>query len=216
MKQPQNNPDRIKIGQNFGKALEIERYLREFCDFANSRIIPTLETLDLEITLPNVLKYAADPQQMKEDYIKRELPAVKNPLLNEMMRERLSQEFDIITQLPAKGGKPTRPELIRLVEDDEKAELMEEEGNSSGRKAMKLDFDRVGVNQASYVYISDPIEIEAYHRHQKAVEALNEFFNGEAPRHLGENLFRYFVPDSDKPGYLKVAEMVDYSRFVKK
>lgn len=216
-KEPNRDNRRIKVGKNYERADQIRTQLKEFCYFANKKIIPTLESLDLEVTLPNVLRYAKEPQQIKEDYINRELPAVENPLLNKMMRERLSQEFDTIVVLPARGETSKHPELLKLVEDEERAELITLDGiECTDRRPMCLEFDIKEVNELAVIYITDPEEIEAWERHQKATEALNVFFNGEAPRDMGENLYRYFIPDPQRPGYMRAAEIGSYKRFVKR
>ena len=209
-------PRRIKVGENHGKAAEIRAKLQDICYFGNTKIIPALELLELEITLENVLKYIREPQAIKEDYIKRELPAVKNPLLNDMMRERINQEFESLVSIPAKGELTPHQELLRLVEDEDRAGILElEEERTDNFKPMKLGFDVKELQEATTIYLTDPAELEAYDRHQEAVKAMNKFFIGKGPRYLGDNLFRYFVPDPENPGYLKAAELLSYKDFVK-
>lgn len=212
-------PRRVKVGFDLNKADEIHGKLYHFCVFANERIIPALEALEIEVTLSAVIRYTQQPQEMKADYIKREAQLVNNPVLDRIVKDRVAGEFDAIVKLPLSGEKAPHHEFLRLEFDKERAQRNGErpEGAApTSTKPQRLNYDSDAVEECAAVYLTDPAELEAYDRHQKAVEVMNEFFNGAAPDAWEEPLYNYFVPDPERPGYMKAAELHSYTRFIKK
>ena len=211
---PTPAPRRVKLGQDFDKRARICSEMSDFCQFANSHIIPALEELEIEVTLPAVISYTQNPEAMRADYIAREMQAVNNPVLDEIIRTKIAEEFNAIVTLPPAGERTSHPDFLRLEEDTDRAEQQEELA-PAGATPQCLTYNVEAVIAATDIYITDPAQLDAYDRHQKAVEAMNEFFNGAAPEAWEEPLYNYFVPDKDRPGYMKAAELHSYTRFIK-
>lgn len=203
-------PRRVKVGRDFEKQTQIRSKIADFCLFANTHIIPALEALEIEVTLPAVIRYTQHPEEMKADYIAREMQAVNNPVLDEIIRGKIAEEFNVIVSLPPAGEQNAHPEFLRLEADEDRAE------DYNGHKnPQRLAYDLNAVMESADIYITDPAQLDAYDRHQKAVEAMNEFFNGAAPANAYEEpLYNFFVPDPERPGYMRAAELHSYNRFV--
>lgn len=187
---------RIKLRYDFLKAERIEKTVNDFIEFANSRIIPLMEALGLQVTKDAVLKYGDNSALMRYDYIEKEKAAAKldNSYLLEMVADTARKKYEeLFDKEPYDDRRTNYPDLIKL---------------QDGR----LTIDDEAIQEAATVYVEDPAELEAYDRHQAAVKALNEFFNGKAPEGMGalENYFPV-VNGVVKPG----TTLVSYTQFVK-
>ena len=63
----------------------MERTVNDFIEFANSRVIPLMQALGLEVTKESVLRYADNSDLMRFDYIQKEVKSSgidNNYLLN--------------------------------------------------------------------------------------------------------------------------------------
>ena len=207
-------PRRVKVGRDFEKQTQIRSEMADFCQFANTHIIPALEALEIEVTLPAVISYTQNPEAMRADYIAREMQAVNNPVLDEIIRGKIAEEFNAIVSLPPAGEQTAHPEFLRLEADEDSAEGYDVQ--QGGQTPQRLAYDLNAVMESAVIYITDPAQLDAYDRHQKAVEVMNEFFNGAAPANAYEEpLYNFFVPDPERPGYMRAAELHSYTRFIK-
>lgn len=187
---------RIKLRYDWQTAERIERTVNDFTEFANKRVVPLMEALGLEVTKESVLRYADNSDLMCSDYIEREKEAAKldNAYLLGMVADTARKQFEeLFDKEPYDDRLTNYPDLIKL---------------SRG----KLTADDEAIREAATVYVEDPAELEAYDRHQAAVKALNDFFNGQAPEGMGalENYFPV-VNGVVKPG----TTLVSYKQFVK-
>lgn len=187
---------RIKLRFDFLKAERTEKTVTDFCEFANSRVIPLAKELGLKITKENILKYAENSDFMRYDHIEKEKQASKldNAYLLNMIADTARKQFtELFDKEPYDDRQTYYPEFIKLTRGE-------------------LTPDDEAIKEAATVYVETPAELDAYDRHQAAVKALNEFFNGKAPEG-GLSLQNYFpvVDGVVKPG----TTMVSYSQFVK-
>lgn len=181
---------------DFQKAERIEKTVTDFCEFANSRVTPLAKELGLRITKESILRYAENSDFMRFDYIEKEKQTSKldNGYMLNMIADNARKQFtELFDKEPYDDRRTNYREFIKLTGDE-------------------LAPDDEAINEASTVYVEDPAELDAYDRHQAAVKALNEFFNGKAPEG-GLSLQNYFpvVDGVVKPG----TTMVSYSQFVK-
>lgn len=187
---------RIKLRYDFIKAERMEKTVNDFTEFTNSRVIPLMEALGLEVTKENILKYAEDSDLMLSDYVQAEMKAsgLENGYLLNMVEDTARKKFaELFDKEPYDDRSTYNSELIKLSEG-------------------KLTVDDDALREAATIYVEDPAELEAYDRHMKAVEALNDFFNGKAPE--GSLSFQNYFPVVDgvvKPG----TTMVSYKQFIK-
>lgn len=187
---------RIKLRFDFLKAERIEKTVTDFCEFTNSRVVPLAKGLGLKITKESILRYAENSDFMRYDHIEKEKQASKleNAYLLNMIADTARKQFtELFNKEPYDNRRTNYPELIKIANG-------------------KLAPDNEAINEAAAVYVEDPAELDAYDRHQAAVKALNEFFNGKAPEG-GLSLQNYFpvVGGVVKPG----TTMVSYSQFIK-
>lgn len=187
---------RIKLRYDFQKAERIERTVNDFTEFANKRLVPLMEALGLEVTKESVLRYANNSDLMRSDYIEKEKAAAKldNAYLVGMVEDNARKKFkELFDQEPYDDRRTNYPDMMKL---------------SRGR----LTADSKAIEEAATVYVEDPAELEAYDRHQAAVKALNEFFQGKAPEGA-ISLLNYFpiVDGVVTPG----TTMVSYKQFIK-
>ena len=196
MQKKQPAARRIKLRYDFLKAERMEKTVNDFTEFTNSRVIPLMEALGLEVTKESVLKYADNSDLMRFDYIQKEVKTsgIDNKYLLNMVEDTARRKFvELFDKEPYDDRSTRYSDLIKLSEG-------------------KLIIDDEALRESATVYVEDPAELEAYDRHMKAVEALNEFFNGKAPE--GGLLFQNYFPVVDgvvKPG----TTMVSYQQFIK-
>lgn len=187
---------RIKLRYDYNKAERIEKTVNSFTEFANSRVIPLMEALGLEVTKESVLRYADNSNLMRYDYTEKEKAAAKldNSYLLRMVADTARKQFtELFNKEPYDDRRTNYPGMIKL-------------------NRGKLTADDEAIREAATVYVEDSAELEAYDRHQAAVKALNEFFQGKAPDGA-ISLMNYFpvVDGVVTPG----TTMVSYSQFIK-
>lgn len=205
-------PRRVKIGvadRNY------ETYCSEasdVCYYANRKVIAVMAELGIELTLESVLKYTANPEAMRSEWIDAELKA-KTPdnmpdVVTELIQDKIISAFDDAYKIPfiPEAIRVRKTEFFRLEDEDE----YDEYEMTSNKKRLCVNYE--AIEEAASIYISDPAMLEAYDRHQAAVKAMNEFFKGHAPKASDWNITRYFVPDNK--GNIKPAQLVDYSKFI--
>lgn len=173
----------------------MERTVNDFIEFANSRVIPLMQALGLEVTKESVLRYADNSDLMRFDYIQKEVKSsgIDNNYLLNMIEDTARKKFvELFDKEPYDDRSTRYSDLIKL---------------SDG----KLIIDDEDLRESATVYVEDPAKLEAYDRHMKAVEALNEFFNGKAPE--GGLSFQNYFPVVD--GVVKQGStMVSYKQFI--
>jgi predicted heme/steroid binding protein len=185
---------RIKLRYEFEKAEQIERTVRDFVEFANNRVIPIMKALLIPVTKENVLKYAQNSELMKKDHItlQEQSAGLENNYLKELVINSAIKNFDdVFNNNPYDDRCTNYPQMMKL---------------SDGL----LIIDDEAIREAATVYVVDTDELEAYDRHQAAVEALNKFFNGKAPE--GISITNYFPVVG---GVVKAGTLVSYKQFVK-
>lgn len=193
-------PRRVKIGVNNALEQRISAELAAMTAYTNAHILPLLEKLNLPTDKADVIRYAADPSEIKADWVARlaseNTPAGTPAILAEMVKDRAASKFDEVAAIPGGNATTTHAELLRLVEDED---------------GKRLTYDPETVKEAATRYLTDPAQLEAYDRHHAAIKAMNEFFKGKAPD-AWSGLREYFWLDN--AGNVTAAENVDYSRFI--
>ncbi len=185
---------RIKLRLDFQKSELIEKRTNDFVDFANEKVIPLLRKLEMSVTKENVVKYSEQPQQLKVDFIAREIQSanVGNDYLERMVKKEAEARFnEAFSDTPYEGRNIIYSEFAKI------------------EKGM-LCADLEAIQEAATVYVEDPAQLEAYDRHQKAVEALNDFFSGKAPDCM--SLYHYFPVVN---GVVQAGTMISYVEFIK-
>lgn len=155
-----------------------------------------MEALGLDVTKESVLRYADNSNLMRYDYIEKEKAEAKldNTYLLGMVADTARKKFtELFDKEPYDDRRTNYHDMIKF-------------------SRRKLTADDEAIREAATVYIEDPAELEAYDRHQAAVKALNEFFQGKAPDGA-ISLMNYFpvVDGIVTPG----TTMVSYSQFIK-
>lgn len=199
--QEQTAPRRIKIGVNYALEQRLSAELAAVVQYSNEKILPLLERLNLPTNKGAVIRYAANPAEIKADWVaalaKENTPAGATAMLKEIITERAAAQFDELASVPSGAASTNRVDLLRMVEDED---------------GKQLAYDVEAVKEAVTRYMTDPAQIEAYDRHHAAVKAMNEFFNGKAPD-AWSGLREYFWLDN--AGHVTAAENVDYAKFIK-
>lgn len=189
-------PRRIKIGVSAAHEQRINEELRDFCAFANEKIIPAMAALSLPVSVSAVVRYAANPQELHADYVAHEVKAAApngaTQMLNEIFEERAAAQAEELAPIPP-GTKRTRYASMLFLDDG------------------AMIYNTEAVKEAATRYITDPAEIAAYDRHHAAVKAMNEFFKGKAPD-AWTGLRGFFWLNN--AGEVVAAENVDYKNFI--
>ncbi|MCM1022360.1 MAG: hypothetical protein NC403_09175 [Muribaculaceae bacterium] len=198
--QKQPTPRRVKIGVNNALEQRISAELAAMTAYTNAHVLPLLGQLNLPSEIADVIRYAADPSEIKTDWVARlaseNTPAGTPAILAEVVKDRAAEKFDEVAAIPGGNATTSHAELLRLVEDED---------------GKRLTYDTEAVKEAATRYLTDPEQLEAYDRHQAASKAMNEFFKGKAPD-AWSGLREYFWLDN--AGNVTAAENVDYSRFI--
>lgn len=187
-------PRRIKLRVDFSRSDYITRAANDFADFANNKVVPLMNELGFEVTMSNILKYSENNRLMKSDFVQREkdVSKVDNEYLLKMVEADAENKFDeLYNRNPFDGKRTAFPDLLKC---------------ENGRVVV----DANAAKEAATVYVEEPHELEAYDRHQAAVKALNDFFQGDAPQFI-ENYF-----PSVNGTILAGTSLVDYKRFIRK
>ena len=95
MQKKQPAARRIKLRYDFLKAERMEKTVNDFTEFTNSRVIPLMEALGLEVTKESVLKYADNSDLMRFDYIQKEVKTsgIDNKYLLNMVEDTARRKF---------------------------------------------------------------------------------------------------------------------------
>ena len=193
MKKEEDNR-RIKLRTDFFKKNAICDDVDNFVLIANERVIPLMRELGLKITKEDVIWYAEDSDRMKDIFIQSEKDSsgLDNSYLLGMVEREAAEKFnELFLTNPYDDTRTRYPDTLKL---------------EKGRFAV----DSNAIEEAATIYI-EGAELDAYDRHIKAVEALNEFFCGKAPD-SPISLFNYF-PIID--GIVRAGkDLVSYSQFI--
>lgn len=217
---PTQEPRREKIGFAHSKYDNIKRELDQICDFANKKIIGTMQQLRLPINVKAIIRYCGDPQGMKQDYIdialkQNEMPGATK-LLNEVLSERVRRQVEESISIPLGNAKTRYSQFLELVEvkhNDGEQEAEEEENDEpeATKPCYRLQYSNEAIREECQVYIKDPSLLNAFDRYHTAIKAMNEFFNGKAPD-AWTGLREFFWLDNK--GNVIAADNVDFSRFI--
>lgn len=205
MKKKQDQEQRkVCIGLDFAKLNRLKDAHSEVCYLANTKIMPAMEALGFDIELNAVLKYTANPQQLRDDYITRKMGGnlTGNKYLDNIISEKCSQEADAHASIPVRGVPVNYPENFVLIPAEDNPDAEEP----------VLRYDIEAVNAMADIWISDPAELDAYDRHQAAADALNAFFNGKAPEDWNGKFTGFF---GLRDGKIFAATGRGYKQFVK-
>lgn len=194
-------PRRIKYGLDYEKAAMLRAQCYDACHFANKRIIPAMQALSFDVNLEKVVRYTADPEQMHHDFITDQMRenASGNKALDMMLIDKFAKEAAAIAPIPARGEAIVNPDYYHLEKEEDEEQP-------------RLCYDPQKVKAAAEIWITDPDELEVYDRHQTAVKALNELFNGHAPENWNDSLSGYFGTNN---GEIFAVIKPSYKRFIK-
>lgn len=184
---------RIELRIDHDKRDYLSKRARDYADIINSEVIPTIAPLGLPVDKEAVMRYAADFDAMRREYVegRRAASEVEGDFLNLLAVKEAAADFDRLTRGRRYPDTTTRyPELVVIDEDGARE-------------------DTAAVREAATVYV-EGAALAAYDRHQKAVEAINEFFRGKAPEGW-EGLANYF-PVVD--GVVKAGSLINYNKYV--
>lgn len=187
---------RIEISFDFSKQESIERNLSDVVEVANERVIPLARELKFEISLENVLRYVSNSDEIKSDYIKRDVAnsGLDNKRLIQIVEKDAGRDFDelFLSSQYVYDDVTIQSEYAKFI-------LLE-------KGVILLDDD--AIREAATVYIQEPEELEAYDRQLKAVDALNDFFNGKAPEDINHAFFGV-------DGVIKAGTRINYKYYSK-
>ena len=182
---------RIKLRLDFDKRGRIEDSLNRVIEVANEKVIPLMKELNFDVSsVEKILRYTSNSDLLKNDYVVKELElsGVENDFLQGIVKREFGAKFEELFLLHPYDDKETEfSELLKMGKD----------GN--------LFFKQQDVIDTATVYV-EGAELEAYDRHQEAVNAMNKFFNGKAPASLNN----YFISDN---GVIRAGTLVGYANF---
>ena len=184
---------RIKLRIDFFKKDYIYKDVDNFVPIVNERVIPLMRELGLTIIKDDVIRYAEDSDRMKNDFVQMEKTrsGLDNPYLVGMIEKEAAAKFnELFLMNPYDDTRTFHPDVLEF-----------EKG------LFEADDDMIKEKATIYV---EEAELEAYDRHIKAIEALNEFFCGKAPDSY--DLLSYFFA---KDGVVHAGkDLVSYSQFI--
>lgn len=218
---PTQEPRREKIGFVNGKFDNIKRELDRVCDFANEKIIGTMQLLHLLVNVKSVIRYCENPEMMMSDHIEMALKQNQMPgatkLLNEVLSERVRQQAEESISIPLGNAKTRYPQFLELAEvcpnEEEEQEADEEEADEqeTAKPRYRLQYSNEAIMEECNIYITDPALLNAFDRYHAALKAMNEFFKGKAPD-AWTGLREFFWLNNK--GEVVAAENIDFSRFI--
>ena len=155
---------KVKLKFDWQRAETITRKLTEFCEKANTAVIPLLQSLGVGVTFESVIKYAGNSDNLNADYIEIEKTKsqVSNAYLLQIVERNATDQFnEAFNSYPYDDFTTSTPELLLL------------EGGA-------LCINKEAVKEFCTIYLQED-QREAYNRYLRAIEALNDFYRGKAP-----------------------------------
>lgn len=137
-----------------------------------------MRKLKIDITIENVIKYAGNSDQMKDDFVLRgvESSGLDNDYLLQIARKEETKKFDdLFFENPYDDIESQYSQYLKI---DKKG---------------VVSADGEAIEEAATVYVQ-PNEMDAYERHQTAVAAINAFFKGKIPHDIRD----YFITVNEK------------------
>lgn len=182
--------ERIKLNCDYLRADNITRCLIGFCHKANTTIIPLMQELKVKITLEGVIKYAGSSVALEVDFVEGEKSKskVENAYLLQMIEQDAKTKFgEAFNKFPYDDFSTQYTDLLVLTED----------GICENTKAIK---------EFCTTYLRED-QREAYNRYMKAIDALNDFYRGNARFSLDSH---FAVKDGKVTPFLRLINFNDY------
>ena len=154
---------KVKLNFDLQKSDLVTRGLTDFCDKANSDVIPLMKSLGVCITLESVIRYAGNSDALNADYLEAEKAKskVENAYLLQIVERNAAAQFDeAFDRYPYDDFETQYPGLLML---------------RKGCICVNIE----AVREFCTIYLRED-QREVYDRYMKAVEALNDFYRGKA------------------------------------
>lgn len=161
--------EKILINDNSIQVATVIDQAEETAGTINSRLIPALEALGIQINDEVLKDCFTGAEQTKKNYFKaveKDLKATLTPAIAQQMRAAAIKAFDSFES-----------DLLAMRRQAQKWEYLTIEGG----KCILTQEQGEKLADLSRIYISDPKEIEAFKLHTQIVEKLNELFKGNIP-----------------------------------
>lgn len=155
--------EKVKLNFDLQKSDLVTRWLTDFCDKANSVVIPLMKSLGVCITLESVIRYAENSDALNADYLEAEKAKskVENAYLLQIVERNAAAQFDeAFDRYPYDDFETRYPGLLMLSKE-------------------RICVNTEAVREFCTIYLRED-QREVYDRYIKAVGALNDFYRGKA------------------------------------
>lgn len=203
VKEQEKTQERILLFNNWSRKKDIEKVLSNVIDIANNTVIPICEALHMPLVKPNILKWVEDEDAFREAFVaKCKLDAANgNRYLEKIVEDSAYDDFD--NQLKF-HPYPVFRGATHLSDDE--AKMVE----ITSRGGMIWDDDKL--TEYTNVYLTDPAQIEVYHRIENICKVLDDFFGDGIPANNALNSWASIVYPTPK-GF-KVNPRIEFKNLI--
>lgn len=155
--------EKVFLRFDTAKSDRLSNEVNTICDFINDKVTPRAEALKLTPTFENVVKWACGGSaSMDEDFIQAATDtSTGNKQLDKLIKDNAAKEA---AELAEYDARIIKKEVLTFFE-------------VKGGRAVPNNKE---INEAAKVYMPESFR-ESYNRYLRAVEAVNEFLQGNAP-----------------------------------
>lgn len=194
--------ERILLRNNWQKREEIEKRLRDAVSIANNTVIPMCEALNMAIVDADVIKWIYDKEAFREAFVKmakREAKAGK--YMASVIEAAANDDFtNQLKQYPY-------PRIMPIMVSTAELKMLSIIDGA-------MVYDEAQLTEYTNVYLTEPAQVEAYHRIEELCETLNAFFGARMPVNDALNSWAGIVYPT-KQGF-KVNPNTDFKKFIRK
>ena len=182
MPKKKEQTERILLRNNWQRREEIAKRLEGNANVANTTVIPMCKELGMAVTLPTVLEWVQDREAFQEAFVakcKREAGA-NGKYFGDVIENAANDDF--VNRLK---WNPYPVIMPMQIGDDERKMMSIKNG--------KVVYDDKMLTEYTNVYLSDPAQIEVYHRIEELCKTLDAFFCNKMPKNDALNTWASIV-----------------------
>ena len=162
--------ERILLFNHWQRREEIEKHLRDVVSIANNTVIPVCKALGMTVTLADAVEWVYDEECFREAFIKQAKRDAKAGRYFAKVIETAA--FDDFTNQLKQYPYPVVMPYVRISAAEYKLLRLQDD---------VLSYDDAALTEYTNVYLTDPDQIEVYHRIEELCKALDAFFGDKKP-----------------------------------
>ena len=203
MAKKKETKERILLFNNWSRKTDIEKVLRNVIGIANNTVIPICNALNMPVLKANVLKWVDDEEAFRKAFVNKckAEAARDNRYLSKMVEDAAVDDFD--NQLKF-YPYPVFRGTTHLSDDEAQMVKITSRGG--------MIWDDELLTEYTNVYMTDPAQIEVYHRIEDLCKVLDELFAGNMPANGAFNAWASIVYPT--PEGFKVNPRTEFKKLI--